>query len=146
MIDREFIGYEPSPHSVEVEKGRLRFFARVIGETDPVYTDEDAAKAAGFRSLPVPPTMLFCLDMEVPNPFEILDTLGVDIGRILHGEQTFVYHADACAGDTLTYQSTVSDIFDKKGGKLEFIVEDTKVTNQDDAHVADLRRVLVVRN
>lgn len=146
MIDRKFIGYEPPPHVVDVEKGRLRFFAKAIGETDPVYTDEAAARAAGYRSLPVPPTLLFGLDMEVPNPFLILETLGVDLGRILHGEQSFTYHADACAGDTLTFQSRISEIFDKKGGALEFIVEDTKITNQDNVRVADMQRVIVVRN
>lgn len=146
MIERKFIGHEMPPHTVEVEKGRLRFFARAIGETNPVYTDEDAARAAGYRSLPVPPTLLFGLDMEVPDPFAVFELLGVDLGRILHGEQSFRYHADACAGDSLTFRSRISNIFEKKGGALEFIVEDTSITNQDGVHVADMQRVIVVRN
>ena len=137
---------EMPPHSVDVEKGRLRFFAKAIGETDPVYTDEEAAHAAGYRSLLAPPTMAFCLEMDKPEPFAVLKELGVDLGRILHGEQAFEYHADICAGDTLTYRTKVSDIFDKKDGALEFIVEDTTVTNQEGARVATMRRTIVVRN
>ncbi len=56
MVDRNFIGYRPDPFDVEVEKGRLRLFAKAVGEDDPIYVDEQAAKAAGHRSLPVMPT------------------------------------------------------------------------------------------
>lgn len=146
MIDRKFIGYEPPPHSADVEAGRLRFFAKAIGQTDPIYSDEKAAREAGYRSLPAPPTFLFGLDMDVPDPFALINTLEIDLARVLHGEQTFKYHHDVCAGDTVTFQSIVSDIFDKKNGALEFVVEDTTVTNQDGIHVADMQRIIVVRN
>ncbi len=39
-----------------MERGRLRMFAAAIGETDPIYTDVEAARAAGHPDLPVPPT------------------------------------------------------------------------------------------
>ena len=146
MIDKKHIGTEMTPHQAEVEKGRLRFFAKAIGETDPVYTDEAAAKAADYRSLPVPPTFLFCLDMERPDPFDMLGMLGVDLGKVLHGEQSFEYKKVACAGDTLRYQTVVKDIYDKKGGALEFIVTETTVTDQTGDEVARLRGSTVVRN
>jgi hypothetical protein len=73
--------------AVEVERGRLRFFAKSIGETDPVYTDVDAARRAGHRDLPVPPTFFFSLALEAPDPFGYLGALGVDLRSILHGEQ-----------------------------------------------------------
>ena len=47
MIDRQFIGHTMPAFEVLVEKGRLRFFAKATGQTDPVYTDEAAARAAG---------------------------------------------------------------------------------------------------
>ena len=62
MLDRKNIGRISKPHTVEVEKGRLKFFAKAIGETNPIYTDESAARAAGYRSLPAPPTFIFSLD------------------------------------------------------------------------------------
>jgi hypothetical protein len=43
MIDKKYIGKVLPLHSAEVEKTALRLFAKVIGETDPVYTDESAA-------------------------------------------------------------------------------------------------------
>ena len=98
MIDKSWIGHELPPHSALVEAGRLRLFAKAIGETDPMFSDEAAARAAGHRGLPAPPTMAFCLDMDVPDPFGYLAEMGVPVQNILHGEQSFTYHAPIHAG------------------------------------------------
>lgn len=146
MIDKRFIGHAMPAFSVVVEAGRLRFFAKATGQTDPVYSDEAAARDAGHRSLPVPPTFLFCLEMESPDPAAIRNLLGMDYRSLLHGEQGFVYHAMAYAGDTLTFEQRIEDIYDKKGGALEFVVRKTRVTNQHHELVAELRCVTVIRN
>ncbi|WP_151638525.1 MaoC family dehydratase N-terminal domain-containing protein [Noviherbaspirillum aerium] len=146
MIDKSYIGHALPRFSVEVEKGRLRFFSKAIGQADPVYTDESAARDAGHPALPVPPTFLFCLEMDAPNPAALRGLLGIDIGKVLHGEQVFNYHGMAYAGDTLNFEPRIADIYDKKNGALEFVVRDTRVTNQHGALVADLRCVTVVRN
>lgn len=146
MADKSLIGRSTGVTTSEVEKGRLRFFAKAIGETDPVYSDEEAARAAGYRSLPVPPTFLMCLESEGRNPQAIVEeVMGFDLGRILHAEQEFVYHRMAFAGDVLTFDTCVVDVYEKKGGALQFVVQETRVTNQDDEHVADIRSSLVQR-
>lgn len=146
MIDKQHIGKTFTPTTAEVEKGRLRFFAKAIGETNPVYTDEAEARRAGYASLPVPPSFLFSLEMEKPDPFAWLGEVGMDLSRILHGEQSFTYHGPICAGDTLTFESRIDDIYDKKNGALSFVVKAVKVTNQHGAHVADLRSSIAHRN
>ncbi|MGV0983044.1 MAG: MaoC family dehydratase N-terminal domain-containing protein [Limnohabitans sp.] len=146
MLDRQYIGHTMPKFSATVEKGRLRFFAKAIGETDPVYTDEAAAQAAGHPGLPVPPTFLFCLEMESPDPAAIRNLLGLDYRRLLHGEQGFTYHRMAYAGDVLSFEQRIEDIYDKKGGALDFVLRKTRVTNQRGEHVADLRTVTVQRN
>lgn len=146
MIDRQYIGHTMPKFSATVEKGRLRFFAKAIGQTDPVYTDEAAAQAAGHPGLPVPPTFLFCLEMESPDPAAIRNLLGLDYRRLLHGEQGFTYHRMAYAGDVLSFEQRIEDIYDKKGGALDFVLRKTRVTNQRGEHVADLRTVTVQRN
>ena len=146
MIDRRYIGHSFPAFQVEVEKGRLRFFAKAIGETNPIYFVEKAAHAAGHRALLVPPTFLFCLEMEAPDPAAIRNLLGLDYRRLLHGEQGFVYNAPVYAGDTLTFEQRIEDIYDKKNGALEFVLRKTRVTNQHQQWVADLRTVTVMRN
>ena len=146
MIDRKHIGYTPPPILWDVEKGRIAFFAKVVGLTDPIYTDEGAAKAAGYRGIVAPPTFIFGAPGDSGETMKLIETLNIDLGKVLHGEQRFDYHAPVCAGDTLRFESKVSDIYDKKGGALEFVVNDTKVTNQLGEHVADLHSVIVVRH
>ncbi|PUA93430.1 acyl dehydratase [Acidovorax sp. 107] len=146
MIDKKFIGYEVPPTLWDVEKGRIRFFAEVIGVTDPIHLDAAAAKAAGYRNVVAPPTFIFGAESDSGVLMKLLDTLKIDLRKVLHGEQRFDYHAPVCAGDTLRFQTRVTDIFDKKGGALEFVVNDTKVTNQVGEHVADLHSVIVVRH
>src|SRR3546814_9496304 len=72
----------------EVEKGRLRFFAKAIGETRPEFIDEDAAKAAGHQSLLAPPTILFSGPLDHDDVPKLLQMLGIDMNNILHGEQS----------------------------------------------------------
>lgn len=145
MLDHGYIGRVLPAHTVEVEKGRLRFFANTIGETNPIYTDERAAEVAGYRALPAPTTFAFSLLQEVPNPFYFLELVGADMRKVLHGEQSFTYYVPICAGDKLTFEPRIADIFDKKDGALEFVVQETVVRNQSGAVVAELRTVVVVR-
>ncbi|MFI6648050.1 MaoC family dehydratase N-terminal domain-containing protein [Streptomyces sp. NPDC050529] len=144
-IDPALIGSRTPAFSTEVERGRLRFFARAIGQTDAIYSDLAAAGAAGHRDLPVPPTFLFCLEMDNPGRGRFLADLGVDVRTILHGGQEFAYRATAYAGDILTFSTVVRDVYAKKGGALQFIVRDTHVT-RDGEPVATLTCTLVVRD
>lgn len=146
MIDKKHIGLELEPTTVEVEKGRLRFFAKATGQDDPVYLDEDAARAAGYRSLPAPPTFLFSLEFEGREPFKLFNRLGVDLNRVLHGEQEFEYLSPICAGDTITVRQKVLDITEKKGGALDIIVARTIATNQNGDVVIRATKTAIVRN
>lgn len=146
MIDTSFIGATLPVFAAEVEAGRLRAFAKATGQVDPVYSNGEAARAAGHDGVPVPPTFLFCLEMEAPNPAALREMLDIDYSKLLHGEQNFTYHRMAYVGDRLTFSPRVADIYAKKGGALEFVVRETPVTNQRDELVAELRCVTVVRN
>lgn len=138
-------GTELTPFNVEVERGRLRAFAKATGQDNPIYWDETAARAGGHPSLPVPPTFLFCLEMESPNPMEVFERLDVDHAHVLHGEQHFVFHRLAYAGETLRFKPRIVDLYEKKGGALGFIVWETRVEGIDGSAVADLCSVMVVR-
>ena len=46
----------------------------------------------------------------------------------------------------LRFHPRIADIYDKKGGALEFVVRDTEVSDQAGATVAELRHVVAYRN
>lgn len=133
----------PSFTSV-AERGQLRSFAKAIGEDDPVYVDVESARAAGYADLPVPPTFLFSLELGRPDPQRVLRLCEVDLRQVLHGEQGFVYHRVAVAGEELLFVPSMVDYYEKRNGALRFFVRQTLVTSGDDA-IAELRNVIVVR-
>ncbi len=146
MLDKTKVGHEFPSFTVDIEKGRLRFFAKAIGETNPIYTDEAAAKDAGYRAIPAPPTFMFSVDLDGPELLPIIGLLNLDIGRVLHGSQEFDYRGQVYAGDRITQTSKIVDIFDKKGGALEFVVLESSYTNQSDELVGRAKQTIVYRN
>jgi hypothetical protein len=130
----------------EVERGRLRFFARTIGLTDPIYFDVDAARRAGHRDLPVPPTFLGnSLELELPDPLGWLVELGGNLMKTTHAEQSFTYHSMAYAGDSLLFERRIVDVYTKKGGALEFVVKRTDIKRGDQI-LAEIDFVIALRH
>jgi len=82
----------------------------------------------------------------VPSQSQTLEALGFDWAKLLHGEQHFTYHSPIHAGDTLTIQTTVVDMYEKRGGALEFMVTKTTAHNQDGELVQEARAVSIMRH
>ncbi len=147
MIDRAQIGKTWDPWICEVEKGRLRLLAQAIGETRPVYLDEAAAKAAGYRSILAPLTFAYCLLADDPRGHGFLAEIGIPTERVLHGEMQLKSFESICAGDRIRVTRVLTDVIVKKGGALEFAVLESDFTNCDgDRLVAHVKNLLVVRN
>ena len=145
-MDTSLIGQKSTPKTINVEQGQAQFFAKATGAKDKVYWDVEAAKAAGHPGLPVPPTFLFCLDSLAPSQDRsVLQQLGVDIGRLLHGEQRFKYGKPVYVGDEITFQNEITDMYEKKGGALQFVVSETTATNQNGEYVGTMLNSLVIR-
>ena len=145
-MDKSLIGKKSKPKKITVEEGQMRLFAKATGARQKIYWDLQAAKAAGHPALPAPPTFLFCLDSLAPSEDRgVLAQLGVDIGRILHGEQRFKYGKPVYAGDEITFQNEITDMYEKKGGALQFVVSETTATNQHGDYVGTMINSLVIR-
>lgn len=146
MIDTKWIGHELPPSVLPIERTRLQFFAKAIGEDDPIYTDPEAARRAGYPDLPAPPTFLFAAELDSGSLVRLLEDLQLPLEKLLHGEQSFIYHRAACVGDTITVRPRITDIYSKKGGALEFVVKTAQASNQRGELVAELKTVMVCRH
>jgi len=146
MIDRSHIGLESEERCIEVERGQLLLFAKAIGATDPIHSDDAAARAAGYAALVAPLTYAVVLATLAPQETGSMEAIGIDRMRALHGEQSFSYHQPICAGDRIRIRSRISDIYEKKGGALEFVIYDTELVNQRDELAVAFRTVVVQRN
>lgn len=144
MVDQSDIGRSFAPVIAYVEPRRLRYFLDALNEKNRTYRGQHAAHAV---AIPVPPTYLFCLQMlDNDSPYEFLAELEIEPARVLHGEQSFSYHAPVVVGDTLTIVSTVADVAVKAAGSLTRVVIESSIGNQHGVHVADTLCTIVVRN
>ncbi|MGE0599009.1 MAG: MaoC family dehydratase N-terminal domain-containing protein [Dehalococcoidia bacterium] len=125
------VGKESSPTTSEVDKTAIRMFARSVGHTDPIYFDEAAAKAAGYRGLVAPPGYL---GTPVFNPNAPGRRGGMFGGpepsrplkRVLNGGTEIEYFDDICAGDVLTSTSHVASYEETKGSLGEMLITTNK--------------------
>ena len=143
---RALIGVESEAWTHEVTTTSVRAFARGVGYTDLVYYDEPAARAAGYRSLPCPPTYLGtavfipgqCSDT-FSGPKQSGPSLDHGLPNLLDGGTETEYLADICAGDTLRVSSKISDLTVREGrstGQMLIVTRETKVVNQNRELVA----------
>ncbi len=138
------VGSSTPPVTTVLDRSQLRLFAKATGQTDPVWVDVDAAAAEGFPDLPVPPTFLFGIELQQPEPFGWITGLGVDMKAVLHGSQSFDHHARVYAGDKVTATSTITGVQVKKGGALTLVERRTDITRGHEL-VAQLTSTIVVR-
>jgi acyl dehydratase len=145
MIDRKHIGHIFPAFLSTIEAGRIRLFCKAIGETAAIHHEAEVARKAGYRNILAPIAFPTTIAMDNPNPRCIIELVDVDIGWVLHGEERYEYFNAICVGDQIMTELKITDIYDKKGGALEFVVVALSMCNQLNERVCDIRRSLVVR-
>lgn len=146
QIDRSVIGKEFPPYVVTVERGRIKDFARAIGDLNPFYLDDAVGRASRWGDIIAPPTFGTSFRDEA-SAAAFLRELGVDIGRVLHGEQEFELCRPLRPGETFLCRTKVVDVYEKSGrsGPMAFVVRETAVTDDEDEIVATMRSTTVIR-
>lgn len=125
MIDSRHIGFVTQPTPVRVDGWRVQLFCKAIGETDPVYLDEEAARMNGHRACLVPPTFIKALESEHYSSAALLQRLGIPLKGVLHAQQQFTHFFAIHVGDVVNIHRQVVDAYDKRDGELTFVVIDT---------------------
>jgi acyl dehydratase len=143
MLDKTLIGRESEPVVHEVEKNAIRRFADALGDPNPIYTDEEAARASGFAGLVAPPT--FPAVLAANDRFR--HSLDLGTRSLLHGEQQFEYGRPIVAGDRITVKSRVADVQEKAGpsGPMDVIVIEDEGRGADGELVFRSREMLILR-
>lgn len=121
------------PYEFTVERGKIREFARAIGDPNPLHHDVEAARAAGYPDLVAPLTFATCIDLwGGPDFEELARRLRMDPLRVLHGEQEYEYRGAICAGDTIRARSRIRREMERRGsrGVLRIVEVETTYTNQ----------------
>ena len=126
-----------------ITKDDILKFAEALGETNPLYTDEEAAAQGPYGGLVAPPTFVTRLRPQKMTPEHMprFGKVGFDGGRDLES------FTPVRPGDALKMVSTIHDIYEKTGrsGSMYFIVLRNEITNQNGEKVAVVDHRIVQR-
>ena len=143
-VNADFVGrtYPPSgPYAVDA--AALAAFAAAVGATDPVHTDAEAARAAGYRDVIAPPTFAVTLAQQCDRQLIEDPEAGIDFSRVVHGDQRFTSSRPIVAGDELTATLTVSSV--KTLGAHSMVTAESVIADAAGEHVVTAISTLVVR-
>ena len=144
-MNREVLGKEYPPYEFPIEAGKIREMANAAFDDNPIYFDKEFAKKKGYSSLLAPPNFSV-VSMFYSNWQQVHQDLARKPGHTSHAEEECIYFKPIVAGDVLTGQAKVVDIFDKKGrrgGDLTFAVIEETFHNQRKEKVLVVRTTLM---
>lgn len=135
MANPESVGRSGSPFTLDVERGKIREFARATGSSDPAYLEAEAPVS--------PPTFLttqfFWQDGDA-NAWHLVE---LNQARGLHAEQEYTFHGPPPnAGTRLTAQSTITNLYEKqgkRGGPMTFVEMVTEFRDETGVLVAEAK-------
>ena len=127
----------------EVERDRVTQFSLAVGEDDPRFLEEGAARAEGFPEQLAFPTFPTVVGILVSAQVVIDEELGLDYTRVVHGEQEYEWTRPIVVGDVLKAVPRIGDIYSK--GPNEFLVIEAEITDADGEVVCVSRGTLLSR-
>lgn len=137
---QHLIGARSEPVVNWIERGAVRRFAEAIGDGNPLFRDEDAARRGPFGGLIAPPTFPYTLD------YGQIAGLDLPSAGLIHGEQRISALRPLRVGERITCQTIFEDCYQKQGGRglLTFVVTGHTGTDEAGDEVVSMRRVLVI--
>jgi len=156
----QLIGKIGEPVVREVEKGAIKKLADAIGDTNPLYWDEEYAKKSRYGSIIAPPCFFgwpvkwagsvtfFYMPQFAELYQEWMDIMTkAGYPRRLGGGNEFEFFQPVRAGDILTSTLKIADITEREGksGKLIFTTFEVPYVNQNGEMVTKLRNTMICR-
>jgi hypothetical protein len=135
MVDRSAIGMTDDGYTMEVERGKIREFARATQSANTDYLDAPTPVS--------PPTFLTTQQFWSTPGAGVFAKVKMDRKRLLHGGQEYVFHGPPpAAGTRLHVRTRVEDIYEKegsRGGTMTFVISVTEFRDDDGNLVAEAR-------
>jgi acyl dehydratase len=128
-VNTAVIGKTFAPATYAVGREKIREYAHAVGETDPLYLDVEAARAAGYADVVAPP--MFAVVYSVPAVWPALfdEEVGIDFAHMVHGGQAFTWGPVVVAGDEITTTASLKDVSERRGNGF-FVFESVSVNQR----------------
>ena len=143
-LDAGLVGRSYPPSAVyEVGREKIAEFATAVADPDPVYRDPAAARAAGHPDVIAPPTFAIVLSLGAGNVVVEDPDVGIDYGRVVHGEQRFTHHRPIRAGDRLVATASIAAVRSVAGNDM--LTTRVDLATEDGEPVCTTTSMLVAR-
>ncbi len=147
----KFVGKASQVRVFEVEKGSIRRFAEAVGEANPLYRNEEHARASAYGGIIAPPGF-FGWPARPTGEATLVDESYLELmaaltaqgySRVLDGGIEYDFFAPVRAGDTLAASTVIKDIRERSG--IAFVRTETTYVNQRGDTVATALQTVIHR-
>lgn len=118
------------PDYFEVGREKIREFAGSVKDDHPAQYDEAAALDAGYQNLVASLTFLAVAGRRVQLDVFTKFDIPINLARVLHRDQKFIYHRPIVAGDRLYFDTYLDSVIESHGTVIAEIR--SEVTDADD--------------
>jgi acyl dehydratase len=131
-----------APALNEIEAGAIRRFAEAMGETNPIYFNETAARAQGYRSVVAPLAFACALRSSLS-----LQGATSPNRTVLSSEQQIESFVPLCAGDRIMVSSRIVEVNQRPGtaGPLEFVIVEDEGKTHEGKLAFRARRTMILK-
>jgi len=135
-----------------IGRASIRYFALAVGDRNPVYTDDHAARAAGLEGVVAPPTLITETNQYMTGPRDADGFLGhswhldVPNSRLVRGGNTYEFTQYARPDDVITAHWSIVDMTERrtsKGVPMLVVTSRAVYTNQRDQIICTNTETLV---
>jgi acyl dehydratase len=109
------------PDYFEVDREKIREFARAVKDEHPAHYSEAAAKEYGYDAIVASLTFLAVagrrVQLEIFNHFD----MPINMERVLHRDQKLIFHRPILAGDKLFFDSYLDSVIESHGAVISEI-------------------------
>jgi len=117
-------------------------FALAADDLNPIYLDEAAAKAAGYRTVVVPPIFLAWSLTPARRVSDLREDgiyrgggrrVNLNVKRVMFGGEEWEFLQPVYAGDTVTAETRLKSLEEKDGSSGPFVLQTTETTYTNQA-------------
>jgi acyl dehydratase len=135
-----------------VSRASIRYYAMAVGDENPLYTDDAAARAAGHRDVIAPPTWVTETNQYMTTGRNAEGYMGHGWGieipdtRLVRGGNTYAFHRPIHPDDVITATWRIDDMTERttsKGQDMLVVTSSATYTNQDGELLATNTETLI---
>ena len=140
-LRQNILGREGVPTYLDIEKGHVKRFAEAIGDSNPLWTDEETAIQSPNEGLTAPPTFLRVATSVLPEVPEL-----EPLNRLLDGGSEWEFRGPVYVGETITAVSKITSIRQRNlsVGPAIFLQSETTYSRKDNTITAIQRSTVIL--